>query len=137
MFDFSIEAVDAYIDENRVLGNSLVAGARANIDAVNTILGDLIRQQKQDAHVDRDAAIASGDETLKLSLVRLIVATLFAMFLTWMTLRSVLKLIKKMAFAMAGVTRGNTDVEVPTTAKDALGGMAQALLVFKDSVAQK
>jgi phosphoglycerate-specific signal transduction histidine kinase len=69
--------------------------------------------------------------------VRLIVATLFAMFLTWMTLRSVLKLIKKMAFAMAGVTRGNTDVEVPTTAKDALGGMAQALLVFKDSVAQK
>ena len=137
LFDSSIEAVDAYIDENRVLGNSLVAGARANIDAVNTILGELIRQQKQDAQVDRDSAIASGDEALKLSVASLIVATLFAMFLTWMTLRSVLKPIKKMAFAMTEVTRGNTDVEVPTTAKDALGDMAQALLVFKDSVAEK
>ena len=137
LFDSSIEAVDAYIDENRVLGNSLVASGRSNIEAVESILGELVRQQKLDAQVDRDAAIASGDEALKLAIVSLIVATLFAMLLTWMTLRSVLTPLKKMAFAMTEVTMGNTAVEVPTTAKDALGDMAQALLVFKDGIAEK
>ena len=38
LYDMSIEAVDAYVDENRVLGNSKVAKARENIKTVDDIL---------------------------------------------------------------------------------------------------
>ncbi len=133
----SLEAVGAYVAENRVLGNSLVADARASVQIVDEILVTIADDLKQGAVRAEDVAHAAADNTLRLSIAVLLAATAFALFLTWLTLRAVLTPLKKMVVAMTEVSKGCTDVEVPLVTRDEIGELAQALGVFKENAIEK
>ena len=128
----SMEAVDAYVDENRALGNSLGAKARSEIQASDEILLKVANDLKQEAQTGRDMAIADGGKTLAFSIAVLIAATLFALVLTWVILRSILIPLKNLVVAMTELASGNRSVEVPgRDKKDEIGEMAGAVEVFK------
>ena len=128
----SMEAVDAYVDENRALGNSLGAKARSEIQASDEILLKVVNGLKQEAQTGRDMAIADGRKTLAFSIGVLIAATLFALVLTWVILRSILIPLKNLVVAMTELANGNRSIEVPgRDKKDEIGEMAGAVEVFK------
>ena len=134
LVSLSMEAVDAYVDENRVLGNSLGAKGRSEIQAADELLLEVANVLKQEAQAGRDAAISGGGKTLAFSMVVLIAATLFVLVLTWLILRSILAPLKKLVVAMTVLAGGDRSVEVPARdRKDEIGEMAGAVQVFKDN----
>lgn len=60
----SIEAVDAYVDDNRVLGNSLIAKGRANIEAVDAILISLMQNLRQSSVQTRERVVYSSRQSM-------------------------------------------------------------------------
>ena len=131
---YSIEAVDAYVDENRVLGNSIGAKGRSEIQAADDILLNVVDKLKQEAQTGRDAAIADGDRTLILSIAVLIAATLFGLLLTWLILRSILGPLKNLVIVMIVLANGNRSIEIPARdKKDEIGEIAGAVQIFKDN----
>ncbi len=62
LYDVSIEAVDAYVDENRVLGNSLVTKGRANIEIVQNILLSLSKKLQADSEAIKQQTVTSAHE---------------------------------------------------------------------------
>ena len=132
--DLSTEAVDAYMDENRVLGNSLVAGGRESILAVDVILVKIAEGLREQAARAEVAATAAADQTVQISIAILIAGTALAIFLTWATLRSVLIPLKSMTVAVTKLAGGDTTVDVPALGeKDEIGEMAKGIEVFKDN----
>ncbi len=133
----SIKAVDAYVDKNRVLGNSHAANARRKIEEVDAILVGILEDLKKKAETAEAAASKGAQTAAELSLFVLIGAGLLTVVLTSLTLRSVVTPMKKMVVAMTEVAEGKTDVEVPPVTKDEIGELAQALEVFKDNAIER
>lgn len=100
----SIEAVDAYVDENRALGNSLVAKAAVSIQTVDEILVAIADDYKQQAAAAEAAATEGAKNALNVSLLVLICATVLSVLLTWAIVRSVVRPMKKMVIAMTEVS---------------------------------
>ncbi len=135
--ELSIQAVDAYVDENRVLGNSLAAKVRTSIATVDAILVAIDDDIRQQAAAAETASTAASTRALDISLVVFLGASLMALILTWLTLRSVVGPMRKIVFAMTQVSQGNIEVAVPTVTKDEIGDLAQALSVFKENAIEK
>lgn len=133
----SIEAVDAYVDDNRALGNSMVAKAALSIQAVDEILVAIAEDYKHKAAAAEAAATAGAKNALNVSLLVLISATVVSVLLTWATVRSVVRPMKKMVIAMTEVSSGKTDVDVPKATRDEIGELAMALGVFKENAIEK
>ena len=64
LYDISIEAVDAYVDENRVLGNSLISKGRANIEAVDAILISLMQELRESSGQTRKRVVDSSRQSM-------------------------------------------------------------------------
>jgi methyl-accepting chemotaxis protein len=64
LYDLSIEAVDAYVDGNRVLGNSLVAKGRSNIEAVEVTLVSLMKDLRQSSVQTRKRVVESSHQSM-------------------------------------------------------------------------
>ena len=64
----SLSAVDAFTEENRVLGNSRLAEARGDVLAVDKLLVGIAGGVKQGAETAKVSAIAGTDQAIKLSL---------------------------------------------------------------------
>ena len=120
----SLEAVDAYVDENRVLGNSLVAQGRESIEIVDRSLVAIVDDLVQKATAAETAAGEGAEQATGLSLIVMFGAGLISVLLTWLALRSIVTPIKKMVIAMTEVSQGKTDVEVPPVSRDEIGELA-------------
>jgi len=64
IYGFSLEAVDAYVDENRVRGNSLVAKARTSIEIVDKILIGLVVDLNNASTKIKQAVVQSGQNVV-------------------------------------------------------------------------
>ena len=127
--------MDAYIDENRALGNSQVAEARASIKAVDSILVALATGLREQAQETQGGAVADAEQALSLSITVLLFATALAVFLTWVLMRSVLTPLNRMVGAMTELTEGNTSVDIPALGRqDEMGEMAKALETFRQKM---
>ena len=60
--DIMMKAVDAYVDENRVLGNSLMAQGRTKAMEVERQLAELLGTVGATAQVARDQVVAAGEQ---------------------------------------------------------------------------
>ena len=60
----SLEAVDAYVDENRVLGNSLLSAARDSVVAVDFLLDETAEKLRQKSEAEKINAIQAAETAL-------------------------------------------------------------------------
>lgn len=63
LYDSSIQAVDAYVDDNRVLGNSFVAKGRANIAAVEATLLELSAKLREQSETIKQQTVVSARQS--------------------------------------------------------------------------
>jgi len=154
IFDLGIQAVDAYADGNRVLGNSLLANARREVRAADSLLLEINTAQNnavaayktaagqsfEDASSQVDKARGVAEEALikaQESLVRagivLCVVLILAALFTFMTIRSLINPIRKLVSAMNHLAEGNLQTELPPITRNEIGDMIKAVEVFKNN----
>jgi methyl-accepting chemotaxis protein len=134
----SVQAVDAYIDDNRVLGNSLGADARASIKLVDERLLEISKGFQQDAQLARETAVGGAERSIQISIAIIMAGVAAAVGLTWLTSRSILAPLKTMVAAMGELADGNIDVKIDgLDLSNEIGEMAKAVGVFKNNAVEK
>ncbi len=133
----AVMAVDAYTDDQRVLGNSLMAKARGHIRVVDARLAGLVDRLEQDAVEQSEAALESARDAADLSTVVVLLAGVLGIALTLVVLRSITQPLRRLVGAMSAITDGNLEVAIPPAGRDEIGAMSRTLSLFRDSLVER
>ncbi len=126
-------AVDAYTQDQRVVGNSLTAQARQHGVRVDALLSQLEDQLAARAHEARNQAGARTAVAVRVSFAVVAVAILLGTLLTILVLSSILVPLRRLVQAVDGVGRGDVDVALPPARSDEMGAMIRALALLRES----
>ena len=137
LMEQAIMAVDAYTEDQRVLGNSLMARARTHITAVDERLADLVNRLETEAVARTDATLRATSRAVDLSRIMVVAAVLVGLGLTILVLRSITTPLRKLVGAMTAITEGNLNVPIPEQSHDEIGAMARTLGLFRDSLLER
>lgn len=133
----AFEAVDAYTNDRRVIGNSLMAVARGHIRAVDQQLMQMLAALRDEAARASETAQQGAAQAVRISWTIVIVASLLALALTVLILRSIVLPLGRINEAMRAITSGRTDVDIPPAGDDELGVMARTLALFRDGLTER
>ncbi|MDB5515631.1 MAG: hypothetical protein JWQ17_2389 [Tardiphaga sp.] len=130
-------AVDKYTDEQRVIGNSLLAQAREHSVKVDELLTSLVNELRDELTAERqrlvDDVTTATQRTLIFDLLILIAGTL----LTLAILRSIALPLRHLVGAIDGLSAGDLSVPIPAAGADEIGAMARTLGMFRDSLKER
>jgi signal transduction histidine kinase/CheY-like chemotaxis protein len=133
----AMKAVEAYTDDQRVIGNTYIAGARQHSLAIDARLADLIADMNREAEAARDAAVADVDRTTRLAMIAIAAAVGFGLLATVLVLRSIIQPLRRVTGGMDGITAGRLDTPIPESAHDEIGAMADTLRLFRTSLIER
>lgn len=133
----AFEAVDAYTDDRRVIGNMLMADARVHVTAVDEQLARMVARLRAEAARASEAAQLRSAQAVRVSWAIVVAAGLFALALTVLILRSIVLPLGRIGQAMAALTSGRTDVEISMSGRDELAAMARTLALFRESLVER
>ncbi|MZR32087.1 ATP-binding response regulator [Sneathiella litorea] len=130
-------AVDAYTDERRVIGNSLMAKARVHIQMIDEQLSSIVDELEEESRVRSSAGLASAREAVSLSHIIIIVGAFIGLLLTILVLRSIRTPLSRLVTAMRSISKGDLTVEIPAAGRDEIGEMTRTLTLFRDSLIER
>jgi len=130
-------AVDAYTDNNRVIGNTLLAQARQHSAAVDQRLEELTADLHRDSSAARDTAVERARNAIRTSVLIVTCVGLLGILLTLVVFRSIVTPLRRIDRAMSAMIGGDTDVDIPPAGRDEIGTMARTLTLFRDSIAER
>jgi adenylate cyclase len=130
-------AVDAYTNDQRVVGNALMARTRDNIQAIDGELANVVDRIERDAVARRDAALRYAEGALDVAIAMGILAFVLGAALTAIILRSITGPLGRLEHAMAAIKGGILDVEIPPAGRDEIGAMARTLGMLRDSLIER
>ena len=133
----AMEAADAYTDGNRVIGNTLLAQARAHSAQVDAALNGLVEMFQTAALAERQIVVDRAETSAQIALYLVIGLTLIGLGLTAMVFRSIVRPLQRLTEAVAGITQGRYDVEIPSEGGPELGAMARALRMFRENAIER
>src|SRR4051794_11168521 len=131
------KAVDAYTQDQRVIGNSLIAQARQHGVRVDALLNDLGPRLDARAHAARDLVLTSAATAYTVTLTVVAVAVIIGVLLTLLVLRSILVPLQRVIRAIEGVSRGDMDVPLPPPSDDEMGAVTRAMALFRESQSER
>ncbi|MEM7488483.1 MAG: response regulator [Pseudomonadota bacterium] len=130
-------AVDAYTEDERVLGNSLMAQSRENIRAIDAEIGAMVDAIETRAREGGDAARAGADAAVRSARLLMAGAGLLAVMLTLWVVGSIRRPLRALVGAVGEIGQGRRDVAVPEGQRGELGALASAVALLRDSLAEK
>ncbi|MGH6920865.1 MAG: PAS-domain containing protein, partial [Geminicoccaceae bacterium] len=133
----ALQAVDAYTENQRVVGNSLMANARLHVEAVDDLLSGLVARLQSEAQAARDMAVEQARSTVGLAVAMVVLASVLGLLLTVVVVRSITGPLGRLVKAMQAITSGELDTPVPSGGRDEIGAMAGTLALFRDSLAER
>jgi signal transduction histidine kinase/CheY-like chemotaxis protein/HAMP domain-containing protein len=131
------EAADAYTEDNRVIGNTLLAKARDHSTAVEQRLAELTRDLHQQAWSAREVATSGAASASRISTIIVITVALLGIGLTLLVFRSIVVPLRRLNRAMSSLIAGRYDVDIPPAGADEIGTMARTLALLRDSDAER
>jgi signal transduction histidine kinase/CheY-like chemotaxis protein len=133
----SLEAVDAYTDNRRVIGNSLMSVARVHISAIDQRLSQLASKLKDEAAEASAQAQRHSVKAVRMSWIILISTGLFGVGLTILVLRSIVTPLRAIREAISALTSGQTEVEIPVGESHEIGAIARTLGLFREGLVER
>jgi PAS domain S-box-containing protein len=133
----SLQAVEAYTDGNRVIGNALMAGARQHIAAVDDQLSELVARVGAEAKAQRQQALLHAQAARSNATLVIVLASLAGVALTVVVIRSITEPLGRLVSAMQAITGGNLDIAIPAEGHDEIGAMTHTLKLFRNSLAER
>jgi len=137
LMDQSMQAVDAYTDNQRVVGNSLMAAARTHIAVIDAALQQLVKGLEADALEKSQQVVASADQAARQSLILMGLSGAVGLLLTLWIIFSITRPLNSLIGAVQQITMGKFSVPVPEGGKDELGAMSDAVLLLRDNLAER
>ncbi len=131
---FAGKAVDAYTNDQRVIGNSLLAQARQHSLVLDELLGSIVTEVTADAIAARDQVVAEAGSATRIAYAIFAAALLGGALLTFLVLRSISIPLRALVAAMNGLIAGQTEVDIPPAGRDEIGAMARILALFRDTL---
>jgi signal transduction histidine kinase/DNA-binding response OmpR family regulator len=131
------DAVDAYTNDRRILGNSLLAQARQHSVVVDQLLASLVTKLEDEARVARDRVVSDAAEATRVSLLTVLAAVLAGALLTFFIVRSIAKPLSHLIGIIDRLGAGDLDVTIPTPGSGEIGAMARTLALFRDSMRER
>jgi PAS domain S-box-containing protein len=133
----ALQAVDAYTENQRVVGNSLMANTRQHVEAVDSLLSGLVARLQSDAQAARDMAVEDARDTVGIAVAIVGLASVLGILLTVVIVHSITGPLRRLVKAMQAITSGNLDTPVPSGGRDEIGAMARTLALFRDNLAER
>jgi adenylate cyclase len=137
LMDRSLEAVDAYAEDRRVIGNSIMATARVHIIAVDERLSQLVDRLGHEAAMSSDQAMHESAQAARTSWIIIISACILALALTGLVLRSIVVPLGQITTAIRGLSAGRTDIDLPDAGHHEMGAIANTLAMFRDGLIER
>jgi signal transduction histidine kinase/DNA-binding response OmpR family regulator/HAMP domain-containing protein len=131
------DAVDRYTNDQRVLGNSLLAQARDHSVKVDQLLISLIDELRQELTAERDQIVADVTSATHRTLIADLLIVALGVLLTFVILRSIAVPLRQLIGAIDGLSAGNLAVPIPPASPDEIGSMAHTLGLFRDSLKER
>src|SRR5215475_5929246 len=123
----AMAAIDAYTNDRRVIGNSLMAAARVHITAVDQTLSQMVQTIKAQATRASEQAQRQSAAAVQLSWITIATASLIGLFLTILVIRSIVVPLRGIGEVIGALTSGRTDVEIPAGGGHEIGAVARTL----------
>ncbi|HSM40303.1 MAG TPA: ATP-binding protein, partial [Afifellaceae bacterium] len=130
-------AVDAYSNDQRVLGNALMAQTQVHVKTVDDRLAALVDRLQAEAVARSDAALESAHDIADALLAVVIGAVIVGGSATFFILQSITVPLRRLVSSMSDITGGNLDVEIPPAGRDEIGVMANTLSLLRDSLIER
>ena len=137
MVEQSLNAVDAYTDSQRVMGNTLMAASRSYIMKVDAQFAELVRDLESQVQVHSDTALEATDRTVRNSFGLTAAASFLGLLLTAWVVQSIRTPLRSLVSAMGDITSGYLDTEIPEPGHDEIGAMSRTLSLFRDSTRER
>ena len=131
------DAVDKYTNDQRVIGNSLLAQARLHSVKVDELLTSLISELRAELTAERDGIVSDVTAATKETLIADLFILALAVVLTFIILRSIAVPLRRLVGAIDGLSAGNLSVPIPLAGYDEIGAMARTLALFRDSLKER
>jgi len=106
-FEKLMGSVDAYIDENRVLGNSMVSDGRDSANIVDVELNKLVSAAKLSANNAGERVLEANAAIRRVSLILIVIATVLAAILSLWFSRSMAARLKELSVVMGRIAEGD------------------------------
>ncbi|WP_370318606.1 response regulator [Oricola sp.] len=129
----AFQAADAYTDGNRVLGNTFLAQARTDSDAVSAALQKLVADLAAEADRTNRLASEEADAAVTRAVTASIVSVIIGTILTLWVLRRILVPLGAVNRAISALNRGEDTEELPPEGPDEFGRMGQTVRALKES----
>ena len=131
------DAVDRYTNDQRVIGNSLLAQARDHSVKVDELLTSLINELREELTAERERIIADVTSATRGTLIADLLILVVGTLLTFAILRSIAVPLRHLVGAIDGLSAGNLSVPIPPAGPDEIGAMARTLGLFRDSLKER
>jgi methyl-accepting chemotaxis protein len=128
------DAVEKYTNDQRVLGNSLLAQARNHSVKVDELLTALVNDLREELKEDRERVVEEVRAATRNTIIADLAILAFGVLLTLAILRSIAIPLRELVGAIDGLSAGNLSVPIPMAGSSEIGAMAQALALFRDSL---
>ena len=135
--DQAFKAVDAYTDDQRVLGNSLVAKGQVHIAKIDAELSALVAELETEAVAQSNDALTEATGAVRLSTGIVIAAGLVGALLTVLVVGSIRTPLRRLLEAMNRITEGDLTGDLPNAGPDEIGAMTRAMGLFRDSLTER
>jgi signal transduction histidine kinase len=133
MTDIALQAIDAYTNDQRVLGNSLMAKAQVHIGTIDRHMSTLHRTVEQESAIFMTTVRTQTERAIIFSIIVVIVGTALGLVIKVFVLRSVTGPLRDLVSAMRSIAAGNLEVDIPQPDAEEFGDMARTLERFRES----
>lgn len=131
------DAVDKYTNDQRVIGNSLLALARNHSIKVDELLNSLINELRGELTAERDQIVNDVTAATNGTLIADLLIVALGVTLTFFILRSIAVPLHRLVGAIDGLSAGDLSVAIPSAGRDEIGAMARTLALFRDSLKER
>ncbi|WP_353646327.1 response regulator [Mesorhizobium sp. WSM2239] len=133
----ALQATDSYTQDNRIVGNTLLAKARTHSGKVDADINRLVEQVKADAEAARNVVVAQTQKTAAAAAILVGIVVLIGSLLTLLVLRSIVGPLRRLNRVIGELTDGHYDVEIPQEGGDEFGAMARTLSLFRQNAVER
>ena len=136
-FSKAMDAADAYTDGNRVIGNTLLARARAHSSKVDAELNLLVQRVSEVANQERQIVVEHADASARAAFYIVLALVLIGLGLTLIVLRSIVQPLQRLNDAITCLMQGKYNVEIPAEKGHEFGAMAETLRLFRENAIER
>jgi PAS domain S-box-containing protein len=130
-------AAKAYEEDDRFVGNAMMAKGRGHILAVDSRLSTLVGQLRSTVRGAAEAALEKAERGIALAASTVFFVVAVAAGLTFFVVRSVVVPLQQMVVVIQEMSGGRLEAPIPPAGRNEIGEVARVLALFRDSVIRR